>query len=295
VLEETLALRRSQLTLSGIAVSAELAPDLPAIAGDAQQLQQVFLNLLLNAEQAIGEGRSEGRRGGRIVLCTGTTADRTVVRAEVTDDGPGIPAEALARLFEPFFTTKAVGAGTGLGLSVSYGIVQEHGGRLTADSGGGRTTFAVELPVSRPERVSPAIAPPPPLRADGHAALVVEDEPSVLEVVVELLESTGWHVEVADGGRCGRERLRARRFDLVVSDMRMADGGGEEFYRVATAEDPTLAGRFIFITGDTANPDAWRFFKQTGVPVIEKPFKAAVFLDAVRRTVGALTAPDRGA
>jgi CheY-like chemotaxis protein len=111
----------------------------------------------------------------------------------------------------------------------------------------------------------------------------------VLELVVELLERTGWSVDVASGGRSGLARVREHRYDLVVSDIRTADGGGEALYREATAGDATLARRFVFITGDTANPDLWRFLAQSGVPAIEKPFKAAVFLDTVRRVVSALT------
>ncbi|MBI2219326.1 MAG: GAF domain-containing protein [Candidatus Rokubacteria bacterium] len=285
VIEETLAFRQSQLALSGILVTKELAPELPSITGDAQQLQQVFLNLVLNAEQAIGETRC----GGQIILRTSTSRDAGVVRAEVVDDGPGIPPDAVGRVFEPFFTTKAVGNGSGLGLAVSYGIVQEHGGRLTVESRAGRTAFAVELPLCGPESVPAAVVLNPPLRVDGRSALVVEDEPTVLELVVELLELTGWRVDVASGGRSGLARVREHRYDLVVSDIRMADGGGEDFYRQATAGDATLARRFIFVTGDTANPGVWRFLTQAGVPVIEKPFKAAVFLDAVRRVVSALT------
>jgi CheY-like chemotaxis protein len=281
VIEEALALRQNQLTLSGIVVERSLGHELPVIAADAQQLQQVFLNLLLNAEQAI----LETRRAGRILVRTSLTESGRVVRAEVVDDGPGISPEALPHVFEPFFTTKEVGIGTGLGLSVSYGIVQEHGGRLTAESRPGETVYIVELPISAaPEGARAAVAPESrAVVVDGRAALVVEDEPSVSDLVVLLLEETGWRVDVATGGRPGLERLRGRHYDLVVSDIRMPDGNGEDLYRGATEVDPTLAQRFIFLTGDTANPAAWEFLQHTRVPVLEKPFAPAAFLDAVRR------------
>ncbi|MEK7386105.1 MAG: ATP-binding protein, partial [candidate division NC10 bacterium] len=225
VCERTLALRLNQLTLSGIAVERAYAEDLPMTAGDPQQLEQVFLNLLLNAEQAI----LEGKRGGRIVLRTAVAEAGRAVEAQVVDDGPGIPAEALPHVFEPFFTTKVVGIGTGLGLSVSHGIVQEHGGRLSGESRPGETVFTLALPALRPSEL-PAAEPAVRLQAvtgDGRLALVVEDEPSVVDLIVTLLGQTGWRVDVASGGHAGLERVKSRRYELVVSDLRMPEGGGE--------------------------------------------------------------------
>jgi PAS domain S-box-containing protein len=292
VIEQTLALRLNQLTLSGIEVEKDFAETLPPVAGDAPQLQQVFLNLVLNAEQAIGEGRS-----GRIVFRTRVVDDPAradtggrCVRAEVIDNGPGIPPDVLPRVFEPFFTTKEVGAGTGLGLSVSYGIIEEHGGRLTAESEPGRTVFGLELPVGVPVAVvgSSPVAHDP-FAAEGRTALLVEDEPGVVDLVTMLLRDTGWRVDVATGGRVGLEFVRSSRYDLVISDVRMPDGGGAEFYRNALVVDPTLDGRFVFITGDTANVPAWEFLRATGQPVLEKPFAPDTFLDVVRRVATALT------
>jgi len=293
VIEQTLALRFNQLTLSGIAVERDYAEALPRVLGDSQQLQQVILNLLLNAEQAI---TSEGR-GGKIVFHTRACPEHRTVRVEVRDDGPGIPHEVLPRVFEPFFTTKEVGLGTGLGLSVSYGIVEEHGGRLAADSRPGETVFWLELPVAPPTGASAPAAQPPRPRAfgQGRVALVVEDEPGVMDLVVALLREAGWRVDVAPGGRLGLERVRERRYDLVVSDIRMPDGSGEEFYRKAIAEDRSLAGRFVFMTGDTASPQAWSFLREANVPVIEKPFAPDVFLETVRRVATSLTASGLGA
>jgi CheY-like chemotaxis protein len=284
-LEQTLALRLNQLALSSISVQREYTEDLSPIAADAQQLQQVFLNLLLNAEQAI----LGAARPGTIIVRTahGPTPDTVV--AQIADDGPGIASEDLARVFEPFYTTKEVGQGTGLGLSVSYGIVQEHGGRLTVESRPGATTFTVELPVrsAGPRMpVAPAVAA---VEADGRPALVVEDEPAVLDLVVTLLTDSGWRVDVAAGGKVGLERVKARRYDLIVSDIRMPEGGGDEFYKKAVDHDPELSRRFLFITGDTANPSAWRFLKDAKVPVLEKPFAASAFLSAVR-SIATLTA-----
>ena len=285
VIEQTLALRQNQLTLSGITVERDFAEELPTVIGDGQQLQQVFLNLILNAEQAI----AAEHRGGRIRFHT-KVVDHWV-RTEVTDDGPGIPPEVLPRIFEPFFTTKEVGAGTGLGLSVSYGIVEEHGGRLSAGSERGRTTFTLDLPIGvAPAPESREIVVMPAFSGKGRRVLVVEDEPGVAELVVTLLREHDWKVDLATGGRVALERARRQRYDLVVSDIRMADGSGEEFYRAVVTENPALAARFVFVTGDTANSAAWAFLKSADVTVLEKPFRPEVFLDLVRRAVSGLTA-----
>ena len=221
VVEQTLALRVNQLTLSGITVETEFAPDLPEITGDAQQLEQVFLNLLLNAEQAILEAKPQGR----IIVRTRASAAGDVLCADVIDDGPGIASDALPRVFEPFFTTKMVGSGTGLGLSVSYGILEEHGGRLTVQSRRGETIFTVELPVSRATETTlkqPALRPVPP--GNGRVALVVEDEPSVLDLVVTLLKERGW---ARGRGQRRPRRPRARGAPGLRPDrLRHADARG---------------------------------------------------------------------
>ena len=291
ILEQTLALRLNQLALSSIEVRREYVEGLPAISADAHQLQQVFLNLLLNAEQAIlSAGRS-----GEIIARTAPGPTPDTVLAQIVDDGPGIAAGDLTRVFEPFYTTKEVGQGTGLGLSVSYGIVQEHGGRLMAESRPGVTTFTVELPVrSARSRSAVVMETRKPLTGEGRLALVVEDEPAVLDLIVQLLTESGWSVDVAAGGKTGIERVQSRRYDLVISDVRMPEGGGDEFYRKAVAYDAALSRRFLFITGDTANPAAWEFLKGAKVSVLEKPFSADAFLDAVR-AIAMLTASPSGA
>jgi len=295
IIEQTLFLRAAQLRLSGIEVRLEFAPDSPPAEGDAHQLQQVILNLLLNAEQAILQARAErprttedpGESGDRIIVRTEPMVidEAEWVRLEVEDNGPGIAPAVLPRIFEPFFTTKAVGQGTGLGLSVSYGIVEQHGGRLSAVSEPGRTIFTVLLPRYVASRPAAAASAPDRTRAggSGRSALVVDDEPEIIEVVTSVLERSGWKVESADGGRAALERVRAARYDLIVSDIRMPAGDGEAFYREAVAAQPELAGRFLFITGDTANSGAWAFLQSAHIAVLEKPFKADELLAAIAR------------
>jgi CheY-like chemotaxis protein len=291
-IEQPVSLRATQLLLSGIRLSATYGDGVPAAEGDAHQLQQVFLNLILNAEQSIlGSGAGDQRVGDAIRITTGARLERGEiwVVVTVTDNGPGVPPDVLPRIFEPFFTTKKVGEGTGLGLSVSYGIIQQHGGRLGVESEPGRTVFTIELPAVSAASGTPAAeraAPGSVGGGRGRRALVVDDEPGVLDLVATLLQQAGWQVETASGGRMARERLRAADYDLVLADMRMPDGSGEDLYRDIATWREDLAARFLFMTGDTANPEAWQFLDETRVPVIEKPFTAQMLLTAVERVGG---------
>src|SRR5262249_7359910 len=143
VVRDTLALRAEAHEASSITVVDALAADMPPIFADRHQLQQVLLNLIVNAEQAMRA--AHGR--GVLIVRSSLLADEDIVRLEVADDGPGIPEGMSSRIFDPFFTTKAVGTGTGLGLTVAYAIVQEHGGRIRLESRrGSGTSFYVELP-----------------------------------------------------------------------------------------------------------------------------------------------------
>ena len=141
--ETVLQLRDYELYLKNIELEVDLEPALPPSMADRQQIEQVILNLIVNAEQAM----TAARGSGRLEVRTKQEHDRIVIR--VSDDGPGIPTENLSRIFDPFFTTKEVGKGTGLGLSLCHSIIQDHGGRINVDSGpAGGATFTVELPVA---------------------------------------------------------------------------------------------------------------------------------------------------
>src|SRR5262249_37440987 len=194
-------------------------PGVPAAEGDVHQLQQVFLNLLLNAEHAI----MAGGKGDTIRVRAHERIDngRSWVVVDFEDNGAGIPPEVMPRIFEPFFTTKKVGEGPGLGLSVSYGIVQQHSGRLTVESMPGRTVFTVELPsVAHVETARQTASPHQAgVYGFGRRALVVDDEPGMVDLITVLLKDTGWQVEVASTGRSALERARTTRFDVVLSDI----------------------------------------------------------------------------
>jgi two-component system NtrC family sensor kinase len=214
--------------------------------------------------------------------------DAMWVITQVADNGPGIPPGVLPRVFEPFFTTKKVGDGAGLGLSVSYGIVEQHGGRLSVESEPGRTVFTLELPAAT--SLEPGVAAETARAADraralgrGRRVLVVDDEAAIVELVTSVLDDQGWCVDVASGGRAALERLQQTHYDLVLSDVRMPEGDGADFYRAAVAQQKGLAQRFLFMTGDTANEDAWRVLQATRAPVLSKPFTPQALLRAVEQ------------
>jgi signal transduction histidine kinase/ActR/RegA family two-component response regulator len=283
VVRETLAMRAYEQRVSNIAVIDALAAGLPQVFADGHQIQQVLLNLVINAEQAMLS--ANGR--GVLVVRSWHDADQESVILEINDDGPGIPEEVLPKIFDPFFTTKEVGKGTGLGLTVAYAIVQEHGGRIRLDSGPGTgTSFYVELPVSG------AKLPPAPARrrtdaetdavASGAAVLVVEDETALAAAVADALRDAGYTADRAADGEEALAKIKAASFDLVVCDLKMPRLDGQAFYRMLSSAAPGLARRVIFVTGDVAGTEAGQFLEDSGCRWLAKPFRLADLLRAVR-------------
>ncbi|MFQ5766367.1 MAG: ATP-binding protein [Acidobacteriota bacterium] len=288
ILEATLELRAYQLRVDNISVVKELAEDLGSTMADYHQMQQVFINLINNAHQAMLEDKGKGT----LTISSAVERDRIVVTFQ--DDGPGIPGDSAGRIFDPFFTTKEIGKGTGLGLSLSYGIIKEHGGTITVHNvgpgkGNGRgAIFRVELPV----RDTAAQEPEIPVRwqgqtlQEGKKILLVDDEKTVLQLLSDLLSSRGHQVEVAGDGEEALRRLRTEKpgFDLIISDMKMPVMDGRQLYDAVMSFSPVLARRMIFTTGDTVSEDARGFLLSTGNPFISKPFQ----LDEVEQLIGAV-------
>lgn len=271
LVRDTLALRAYEQRLTNISTLQALARGLPCIFSDPHQVKQVLLNLMVNAEQAMLA--ANGR--GSIVARSWYDAAEGMVALEINDDGPGIPAEVQTRIFDPFFTTKAIGKGTGLGLTVAYAIVQEHGGRIRVESTpGAGTSFFVSFPaVAGPApRAAPTAASLPASPA-GARVLLVEDEPALAAAVAEALTDAGYRIERAADGEEALERVAGRPFDLVICDLKMPRLDGRAFYRLLRERNPSLTRRIIFVTGDVAGTDAHRFLVETGCRWLAKPFR----------------------
>ncbi|HEU4631132.1 MAG TPA: ATP-binding protein [Gemmatimonadaceae bacterium] len=267
VVERALRLRGYQLASQNVRTELDLDPDVPPVSADARQLQQVVLNLVTNALQAMPDGG---------VLRVATRRRDTMVELAIADTGPGIPEEARSHIFEPFFTTKGEGEGTGLGLSVSYGIVAAHGGSLTlADTSAQGTCFVVALPVA-PADAAPDVLDGPcggggrcsPLR--GRRLLFVDDEPTLRSGVEAFGRMRGFDVVTAADGRAALEAVETASFDAVVCDLRMPVMDGVAFYRALRASRPGLASRVVMVTGDTLSGQGR--FDATGPVTLAKPF-----------------------
>lgn len=293
LVERSVLALRPRLREAGVRVDVAV-PDAPAcVLADRAGLEQVVTNLVTNAADAASE-----RESGRVMVevrCEGATC---VLRVE--DDGPGIPADVLPRLFEPFFTTKAE-HGTGLGLPVSLGIVEQHGGRLVAENraeGGARFTVSLATTSLRPSppngtvrRNSQAVALPPGAGLDPAAprALVVDDEPAVRAALLRLLELRGWRADEATSGDEALRRFRdcsaaGRSYAMVLSDLRMPDMMGTQLLAALGEIEPDVATRFVLCTGDPAAYESG-VAERAGCRLVEKPFDFA----ALGRVVDELT------
>ena len=284
VVSETLSLRADEHKLTNVNVVTALASGLPQVFADAHQIQQVLLNLVINAEQAMLS--AHGR--GSLVIRTWHNVEDEAVALEVGDDGPGVPVEMQTKIFDPFFTTKEVGKGTGLGLTVAYAIVQEHGGHIRVESQPARgASFVVELPVSGTG------GPPKPLRQPspsmeavrGASVLLVEDERALATAVMDALRDAGLQVDYAEDGEEALSHVRQKTYDAIICDLKMPRVDGMTLYRAIAAATPALARRIIFVTGDVAGTDAERFLEDSGCRWLAKPFRLADLLRAVREAL----------
>ena len=284
VVRHVLTVRKYALGTHNIDVSLDLAEGLPPVTGDRGPFEQVLLNLVVNAEQALETVDRERR------IIVRTKAALRGVTLSIYDNGPGIPAAHLDRLFDPFWTTKDPDEGTGLGLSLVHSIVAEHGGEIDVQSEVGRgALFLVHLPAAGPRRTEPPSTPsatPPsePTSRRSLRILVVDDESGIRQVLDRLLNREGHHVELAADGGEALERVAAADdpFHLVLSDLRMPGIGGEELLTRLREQAPEYAGRIVFMTGDVRAREVGRIMHETRIPMVRKPFDISEILELVR-------------
>jgi signal transduction histidine kinase/ActR/RegA family two-component response regulator len=303
VIEHTIALRAYELKIENIAVDLFFDAALPQALADAAQLQQAVLNLIVNAEQAIQQGRGQGGVHGRIRIRTcRLSGDR--IGMEFSDDGPGIPHEIVSRIFDPFFTTKPVGVGTGLGLSILYGIVREHGGEVSVESQPGHgAKLSIELPAlsaaahdftKEESAATPYDVAVVPIPHPGRVALrpkknilVVEDEPTVSQLISDVMSEMGHGVDTLLDSREAFDRLKGSEYDLIICDLRMPHLDGPGLYRELVRRGSPFQHRLLFVTGDTMSQRSLEFLNSSGVPYLAKPFLVEELKEAVRQTLAA--------
>jgi CheY-like chemotaxis protein len=263
----------------------QLANDLPGTMADRHQIEQVLVNLIVNATSALTTCPKPR------LLTVGTEENGNYIRIVVADNGPGIPERIIEQIFDPFFTTKPVGKGTGLGLTISNTIVQEHRGRILAENqptGGAR--FVVELPIVEAPTITPATqnrSVSATVKEDPRqrSVLIVDDEPGIIAVLSEIVSELGHRVTTAANGAEAMKRVAEHTFDVILSDMRMPDMDGQKFYRALKEKDESLAHRIIFVTGDTVSTDTRAFLEETGNRWLSKPFTIQQIINAVNEVL----------
>ncbi|HET7441412.1 MAG TPA: GAF domain-containing protein [Terriglobales bacterium] len=288
VLDETLTLRDYDLKVNNINVHRDFASDVPAVTADPHQLEQVFLNIINNAVDAILESGHPGSLKVRI------SSEDGHVCASFRDNGPGI--KDPKRIFDPFYTTKNVGKGTGLGLSICYGIVKEHGGDITArnaDEGG--AVVEVRLPASG--RIAPSEADAPAKRetAIEGRILLAEDEEAVLEFERDVLVGAGARVVTAISSDDVKNALRNEVFDALIVNGKMPGGwGAEEVYRWVADNGSGMEKKLLFTFSSVADQETRKFLQENNVPMLVKPFEVADLINHARRLLQKTQAASAG-
>jgi len=285
LIEGALALRAYHLITSNIKLTTQLTPDLPPTVADPGQIQQVLLNLIVNAETEMKLAHGKGE-----LTITTEKSDNTI-KISVKDDGPGIKPEIMDRIFDPFFTTRKVGQGTGLGLSLCYGIVAEHNGKIYTKSKPGKgATFIVELPIVTEAEVPEPAEPAEPVVEQAEKVakakiMVVDDEKVIRDLAKRVLGGEGYEVDTVDNADDALKIIESQRYNLILLDIKMPGMDGVELYRRIQKIAKSLARRVIFITGDILSSDTEKFFAETKVVHIDKPFNATQLKQEVKRVL----------
>jgi two-component system NtrC family sensor kinase len=285
ILESAIEIQQSQMRTGNIEVVTQLDRNLPATELDPHQMQQVFLNVLNNARQAM-----EGQQAKGLLRITTESAGKCV-RITFEDNGPGIASENLKRIFNPFFTTKEVGKATGLGLSLCYGIVAEHGGTITPHSKLGEgATFVIELPAMAEapgavEKVNGSTKASSDTEGVGRRVLVIDDEDLILQMIRDVLTQSGFKVDVAHDGESALRRLSQYHYDVALCDWKMPGLNGQQVFERLHASNPDMSRRLIFITGDAVNDKTQEFLRSRNKVCLAKPFTLPEFRTAINQVL----------
>ena len=273
LIEEVFKLKTDELTSKNIRLTKALSPSLPPAMADPEQIKQVFINMIDNAEEAI----SQFHGFGEILAKTRVTEGQ--IELTFSDDGPGIRKEDILNMFNLLFTTKD--KGVGLGLPISHHIIVQHEGRMWAESEWGKgATFFISLPMVEEEKGKTKSAR---AREDlrGLKGLVIDDELSVLTFVSNYLVQEGAKIEKASDVESALRIIEKKGFDFVVCDMRMPGMDGEGFYSILGKGKPALRNKIIFSTGDVMSRKTKAFMSSIKNPWIEKPFNLKRLKEAV--------------
>jgi two-component system NtrC family sensor kinase len=276
VLDESLTLREYDLKVNNVSLEREIPEDLPSVVGDPHQLEQVFLNIVNNALDAMVEGSGSG------VLKVRVSKKDAYVCVEFDDSGPGI--KDPSRIFDPFYTTKSVGKGTGLGLSICYGIVKEHGGEIVArnrEEGG--ATIEVRLLASEKPALPETVSPKRRESVLAGRVLLVEDEEAVLEFERDVLVGAGAEVTTSMSVEDTQQRLRNGAFDVIVMNGRMPGGcSAQEMYEWIATNCPGLEKGLLLTFSTVTDQQTRSFLQEHGVLSLAKPFEVADLISQVR-------------
>jgi len=292
VLDETLALRDYDLKTNNIRVEREAPAEPLKVVADPHQIEQVFLNIINNAVDAILETGKTGKIKIRVYWQNGH------VCTQFSDDGPGL--KDPKRIFDPFYTTKSVGKGTGLGLSICYGIVKEHGGDITANNApDGGAVIEVRLPAATAAAVvaeSPKAAARPHEGALSGRVLLVEEEEAVLEFERDVLAGAGAAVVTARTSQDVKTRLLSEHFDAVIMNGKMpGEWNAKESYGWVKANCPAIEGHVLFTFANGVEPSNGRaFLQENNVPYLVKPFEVAELISETRRLLPKVQAAAAG-
>jgi len=281
VIRQTVYLNNYEFEANNIRVEYDLKDDLPEVRGNFGRLQQVFLNIIINAEQAIQEIREHG---GAIRIKS-MVDESGFVFVTIANNGSRIPEENIGKIFDPFFTTKEVGMGTGLGLSTSYGIIKEHHGEILVRSDEDWTSFTVKLPTVHGSETTfqPEKEKLEDVSAKGEPILVVDDEQVIVNLLEDFLKRKGFRVFTATSGSEAVLQLKNREIQMIISDIKMPGISGKMFYNEIKKHRPELLKRLIFITGDTMGKDTIKFLKETGGYYLRKPFSFDEMVEMIQK------------